>query len=195
MTQKHLRQRIFVNQAIQGRLLVRIGLYWFLYHGVLWMSLFLFRYAEHRGIVLAGGLPRSFTDLYQQFASENFGIWICGLAIAPIVLWDSLRFSHRIVGPLVRFQDTLDGLASGRNVSEVRLRDGDLLMDLQDTFNRYLATLQTFEPADQVTRKSDLIEDALALELRKLQAEVDAVKTSEGNSQTEKNQSGPVSSR
>ena len=159
------------------------------------MSLFLFRYAEHRGVVLAGGLPRSFGDLYQQFSSEYFGIWICGLAIAPIVLWDSLRFSHRIVGPLVRFQNTLDGLASGKNVSEVRLRDGDLLIDLQDTFNRYLATLQTFEPADQVTRKSDLIEDALALELRKLRAEVDAVKTSEGNSQTAKNQSGPVSSR
>ncbi len=184
MTQKQLRQKLFVNKAIQGRLLVRIGLYWFLYHGVLWMSLFLFRYAEHRGAVQAGALPRSFADLYQQFSREYFGVWICAFAVAPIVLWDLLRFSHRIVGPIVRFKNTLDSLSAGRNVSQVRLRDGDLLIDLQDTFNKYLATLQTFEPLDQEVVKSDLIEEALAAELRKLQAEVDAIKSPESSLQT-----------
>lgn len=176
MTPKQLRQKLFVNKAIQGRLLVRIGLYWFLYHGVLWMSLFLFRYAEHRGAVQAGALPRSFADLYQQFSREYLGVWVCAVAVAPIVLWDLLKFSHRIVGPLVRFKNTLDSLSAGKTVDPVRLRDGDLLVDLQDTFNKYLNTLQSFEPVDPETEKSLEIEDALTLELRKLQAEVDAVK-------------------
>ena len=184
MNQKQLRQKLFVNRAIQGRLLVRIGLYWFLYHGVLWMSLFLFRYAEHRGAMQAGALPRSFADLYQQFAREYFGVWVCAIAVAPIVLWDLLKFSHRIVGPIVRFKNTLDGLSAGKKVDHVRLRDGDLLLDLQDTFNKYLGTLQTFEPLDPETVKSDLIEDALVAELHKLQAEVDAVKSPESCVQT-----------
>ena len=184
MSQKQLRQKILVNKAIQGRLLFRIGLYWFLYHGVLWMSLFLFRYAEHRGAVRAGALPRSFADLYQQFSREYFGVWVCAFAVAPIVLWDLLKFSHRIVGPLVRFKNTLDSLSAGKNVDQVRLRDGDLLVDLQDTFNNYLSTLQSFEPVDPEVEKCEQIEDALAFELQKLQAEVDAIKVPQNSRQT-----------
>jgi hypothetical protein len=184
MSRKQLRQKLLINKAIQGRLLVRIGLYWFLYHGVLWMALFLLRYTEHRADMQAGALPRSFADLYQQFSREYFGIWVCAFAVAPIVLWDLLKFSHRIVGPIVRFKHTLDSLSAGKSVSQVRLREGDFLIDLQDTFNKYLATLQTFEPLDQEAVKSDLIEEALAAELRKLQAEVDAIKSPESEPQT-----------
>ena len=195
MDLKKLRKRLFVNKAIQGRLMVRVGLYWFLYHGVLWMSLFLFRYAEHRGAVLAGAEPRSFADLYGQFASQYFGIWVCGFAIAPIVLWDALRFSHRIVGPLVRFKNTFDSLATGANVGEVRLRNGDLLQEMQESFNRYLATLQTFEPNDAEAAKSDLIEETLALELHKLQVEVDAIKAVDRGVQIASPHEGSVPSR
>ncbi len=175
MNYEKLRKKLFVNQAIQGRLLVRAALYWFLYHGVLWMTLFLFRYAEHRGTVLAGAPPRTFSDLYHEFTHQYVAIWICAAAIVPIVLWDLLCFSHRIVGPLFRFRKTLESLSAGRTVSEIRLRDGDLLNELNDTFNRYLATLQTFRPMDL----KSTIEDKIALEVSQLQAEVDLMKNNQ----------------
>jgi hypothetical protein len=178
--QSHPRKRLFVNREIQGRLLGRTALYWMLYHGVLWMAMFLYRYAEHRGAVQAGAEPRSFADLYGQFVNEHYSMWICAVAILPIVLWDLLKFSHRVVGPLVRFQRTIEGLTAGEKVDEVRLRNGDLLFDLQTTFN--LNSLRTMESHAEFTLHpgttpvptivAELIESQLADELREMHDEI-----------------------
>lgn len=187
------RNRLFVNREIQGRLLARTALYWVLYHGVLWMGMFMYRYAEHRGAVLAGAEPRPFSTLYGQFVTEHFSMWVCAIAILPIVLWDLLKFSHRVVGPLVRFQRTIESLTAGKQVNEVRLRNGDLLFDLQTTFNQYLTSLRTMEvekekaAAESETKVSpqpaadpvpeivaDLIEAQLADELHELHQEIEA---------------------
>lgn len=178
------RKRLFVNREIQGRLLARTSLYWVLYHAVLWMAMFLYRYAEHRGAVMAGAEPRSFADLYGQFVHEHHAMWFCAFAILPIVLWDLLKFSHRVVGPLVRFQRTLESLTAGDAVQDVRLRRGDLLFDLQTTFNQYLASLRTLQADSPLTAQSngsgelnagsDLIDSQLAEELQRMQAEIQA---------------------
>lgn len=178
------RKRLFVNREIQGRLLARTSLYWVLYHAVLWMAMFFYRYAEHRGAVMAGAEPRSFADLYGQFVHEHHAMWFCSFAILPIVLWDLLKFSHRVVGPLVRFQRTLESLTAGETIQEVRLRHGDLLFDLQTTFNQYLASLRTLQadsrlavqPSDssEPNANNDLIESQLAEELLRMQAELQA---------------------
>lgn len=187
----HPRNRLFVNREIQGRLLARTALYWVLYHGVLWMSMFIYRYAEHYGAVKAGAAPRTFADLYGQFVNEHFSMWICAIAILPIVLWDLLKFSHRVVGPLVRFQRTIESLTAGKKVEEVRLRNGDLLFDLQTTFNQYLTSLRTMEPDQLVTEfeaklptqasdtpvpsfVAELIESQLADELEQMHEEIQA---------------------
>ena len=178
------RKRLFVNREIQGRLLGRTALYWVLYHAVLWMAMFFYRYAEHRGAVMAGAEPRSFGDLYGQFVHEHHSMWFCAFVILPIVLWDLLKFSHRVVGPLVRFQRTLESLTAGEAIQEVRLRNGDLLFDLQHTFNQYLASLRTLRADNELATQSngsgdpnasnDLIELQLAEELQRMQAEIQA---------------------
>lgn len=178
------RKRLFVNREIQGRLLARTSLYWVLYHAVLWMAMFFYRYAEHRGAVMAGAEPRSFGDLYGQFVQEHHSMWFCAFAILPIVLWDLLKFSHRVVGPLVRFQRTLESLTAGETIQEVRLRRGDLLFDLQTTFNQYLASLRTLQADSELAVRAngsgesnasnDMIESQLAEELQRMQAEIQA---------------------
>lgn len=188
----HPRKRLFVNPAIQGRLLSRTAFYWVLYHAVLWMAMFLYRYGEHRGALLAGAAPRTFADLYGQFVREHFSLWICAFAILPIVLWDLLRFSHRVVGPLVRFQRTVESLTVGERVEEVRLRNGDLLVELQTSFNQYLASLRMTETDTELPVLTDntlepamageLIESQLADELRQMHAEIQAA--SAGGDQT-----------
>lgn len=180
----HPRKRLFVNPAIQGRLMARTAFYWVLYHAVLWMAMFVYRYTEHRGALQMGAAPRSFTDLYGQFVRENFSLWICAFAILPIVLWDLLRFSHRVVGPLVRFQRTVEGLTVGERVEEVRLRNGDLLVELQTSFNQYLSSLRMMETDTEVpvltgntpepAMVGELIESQLADELRQMHAEIQA---------------------
>ncbi len=181
----HPRKRLFVNREIQGRLLARTVLYWVLYHAVLWMAMFFFRYAEHRGAVTAGAEPRSFADLYGQFVHENSSLWVCSFAILPIVLWDLLKFSHRVVGPLVRFQRTLESLTAGKEIAVVKLRQGDLLSDLELAFNQFRASLRNLQSDSELpitandsgnsTSADDLIETQLADELQQIQAEIQAV--------------------
>lgn len=200
----HPRKRLFVNRQIQGRLLARTALYWMLYHGVLWMGMFLYRYAEHRGAVLAGAAPRTFSDLYGQFVREHFSMWICAAAILPLVLWDLLKFSHRVVGPLVRFQRTIESLTAGEKVDEVRLRNGDLLFDLQTTFNQYLTSLRTMESnaelpvqatdASDAKSEGELIESQIADEVRQLQAEVQAACTQDNSVPASRSSAEQISS-
>ena len=118
-------------------------------------------------------------------------MWICAIAILPIVLWDLLKFSHRIVGPLIPFQRSIERLTAGEQVTEVRLRHGDLLSDLQSAFNQYLTSLRTMEPnprrmdsdaelkvpvepAPVPTIVAELIEIQLAEELRQMDLEIQA---------------------
>ncbi len=166
VTMSKTRKRIFVNPAIQGGMLKRLACYWFVYHGVLWIALFFYRYAQYRGALLAGAAPQTFSELFGQFTQEHFSLWVCAAAILPIILWDALLFSHRVVGPLVRFQHVLENLTAGSPVAQVRLRDNDLLMDLQDTFNRYLLSLQSDRPS------SDRGERELVRDLRELQTDL-----------------------
>lgn len=203
MSKNKQRKRLFVNRAIQGRLLGRTALYWVLYHGVLWLSLFMFRFAEYRGRVMAGATPRTFNDLYGQFVMDNYSLWICSLAILPIVLWDLLTFSHRVVGPLVRFQNALKSLTAGEQVSEIRLRDHDLLIELQDSFNAYLKSQQTLKSQQAVRRAEDdnilpflqsvsrdadepteQLEETVLFDLRQLQEKLETLRSADGD-QTE----------
>jgi len=140
MNKKDLRKKLYVSSLIQGRIIGRLALYWALYHAVLWNVMFVYRYLQYRGELLAGAPPQSFGELYQTFTLQHYSMLVCAIAIGPIVLWDALRVTHRIAGPLVRFQNSLKELAAGNAVEPIRLRDGDLLQDFQDVFNEFLAS-------------------------------------------------------
>jgi nitrogen fixation/metabolism regulation signal transduction histidine kinase len=62
--------------------------------------------------------------------------------LVPVLAWDTIRMSHRLVGPLVRFRKTMEAIADGEPVRPIKLRDGDYLTDLRDEFNRMLESLQ-----------------------------------------------------
>lgn len=132
------RKKIYVSRLIQGGMLAKLTLYWCVYHLVLWHAMFLFRYVEYREELFAGGEAVPFTTFYSEFASQHFSLIICALAVFPIVFWDMMRVTHRIAGPLVRFQHTFRQLTRGEKVSPIVLRKGDLLVELQDTVNDYL---------------------------------------------------------
>jgi methyl-accepting chemotaxis protein len=138
MSKKFLRKKLFVNSFAQGRTIAHVAFYWAVYHFILWHVMFLYRYFQYRGELAAGAAPRTFNELYSEFTLTHFSMIVCGLAILPLVIWDVIKFTHRIVGPLVRLQHCLVQLARGEKVAELRFRKGDLLVDLQDAFNRFL---------------------------------------------------------
>jgi hypothetical protein len=133
------RKKSFVNARIQGRIIGRIAAYWVLYHLVLWLGLFVYRFAQHRAAVAAGAELMSIRDLYYQFASEYYPMLFCACLILPLFMIDFVRLTHRIAGPLVRFRIALVQLMQGHRVNEVELRKGDLLTEFQQAFNEFLS--------------------------------------------------------
>ena len=85
-------------------------------------------------------------------------IGVCLLILVPVMAWDAIRFSHKLVGPITRFRKCAQSIARGETVRLIKLREGDYLGEFRDEFNAMLATLQrqgapilqTETPADGV---------------------------------------------
>lgn len=130
------RNRIFVSGRIQGQLVFRLGMYWLLYHFVLWHAMFAYHYVQAR---FAGTVASvSFTELYGTFVLQYYPIILCAVCMLPIFLIDLVRLSHRIAGPLVRFKAAVNAMIADQEVRRIRLRKGDLLTELETTFNEYV---------------------------------------------------------
>jgi hypothetical protein len=140
MANERVRGRLWVNPRIQGRMLGRIACYWAIYHAVLWNAIFMVRYVTYRASLITGdGERRTLGELYSEFSSDYAGLAFCAILLAPIFLYDVFRQSHRIAGPLVRFQATLRQMMAGERVSPVKLRKDDLLTEFQTVFNDFIA--------------------------------------------------------
>jgi len=152
----HPRKQVYVNRIIQGRMLRRFAVMWLVYHAVLWNSMFLYRYLQYRGELLAGAPAQPFAELYAQFFQQHYSVLICAAAVLPVLLWDMIRMTHRIAGPLVRFQRALSEIAEGRPVDRVQIRKGDLLLEFQDEFNHFLERIGMLrQPGTTPDRDSD----------------------------------------
>lgn len=132
------RKRLFVNGPIQGSVITRFAGYWLVYHFVLWHTLFIFDFLQTGVDLMNGESQRTLGELYMAFSWKYCPLLVAALAILPLLLHDSLKTTHRIAGPLVRFRNALRALRDGQFVREVRLREGDLLMDFQEDFNEFL---------------------------------------------------------
>ncbi|MEX0726187.1 MAG: hypothetical protein WEB58_02580 [Planctomycetaceae bacterium] len=145
-----IRKRVWVNGLIQGRILTYISIYWVLYHFLLLHATFIYGVFQNREAVLVGEDALPITVVYGQFLSEHAGFVCCALFVLPVILFDALWFSHRIVGPLYRIRVALQQLAAGVELNPIRLRTGDYLNDVADAVNRVRDRMEHLQggPAD-----------------------------------------------
>jgi hypothetical protein len=129
---KQQRKRIWID-PFQTKLFVRIIILCLIYQVALWILLI----GTQQVVVCLETL------LQQPLPG---GRWVLTgavlLLLAPLLIMDVVRFTHRLVGPLYRFRKIVQALADGEPVPRVRLRRGDFLHDFKDDFNRMLTTLE-----------------------------------------------------
>jgi len=127
------RTQVWVDH-FQTKLTLRIGAYLVVFLAVLFNSLFAWRLwvegSSHPG------------EQAMRLLLDYMPVWICLLILVPVMAWDAVRFSHRLVGPLVRFRRTMQDVARGEPVRLIKLREGDYLTDLRDDVNEMLEALQ-----------------------------------------------------
>lgn len=153
------RKKMFVSSRIQGRLMFRIGLYWVLYHVVLWHALFVYRYIQHRWGQSNGQLAVPFHEMYGTFVIDYYPLILCAVITLPVVIIDMLHMTHRVAGPLVRFKNALHDLKAGKEITKVSLRKGDLLTEFQDEFNQYLDFLAEQRQSKTTSAGESMSED------------------------------------
>ena len=129
---KDRRNRTLVHR-FQYKLLGRLLVYGVIYQASLWNFLFFWRLIQEGKGNLA--------EQYSRFFHDYYPMVFCFLLLVPLFVWDVIRFTHRVVGPIVRFRKLMRDITNGQPVRLVQLRAGDQLMEMQDDFNAMLLVL------------------------------------------------------
>jgi hypothetical protein len=132
MEPQYKRKRIWVDPPFQTRLLVRMVVYLFLFFFVALHVAFFFHVLRH---FTTNGLGAGIDNLYLDFLSAQQPLLLTLLMLTPILLYDLLKFSHRVAGPLFRARKILGEMADGKPVRPFTPRQGDLMRELIAAFN------------------------------------------------------------
>jgi nitrogen fixation/metabolism regulation signal transduction histidine kinase len=127
------RTKVWIDN-FQTRLTLRIGLYLVGFIIVVVNSLLAWSLIEYG----AGNLVQQLLELLNRYLA----VWVCLFLLVPVMAWDAIRFTHRIVGPIVRFRRVVRDIAQGEPVRPIKLRAGDFLTEFRDEFNEMLIALE-----------------------------------------------------
>jgi hypothetical protein len=132
MGPKYKRKRLWVDPAFQSRLLVRLCLHLLLFAVAVVHITFIF---ELMGNLALNRVGRGFGALYLEFLSSQKPLLVTLVLFTPILLYDLLKFSNRIAGPLYRCRNVMQMMARGEPVPQFQPRKHDLMRDLFQAFN------------------------------------------------------------
>lgn len=131
---KTQRKQLLINRDLQGMLIFRTIGYWLACMMLILMPMAVIRTWNNPDVLI-------FRHLVDTFI-ENRSILGCAALLLPLAVYDMLKTSNRIAGPVFRLKRELARLADGESVSDVTFRPGDYWQDLADEFNRLAAGIQ-----------------------------------------------------
>jgi hypothetical protein len=133
MAPHYKRKRLWIHGAFQARLLARLVVYLLVLVALVWHACFVFEMLP--GLVDSNNLGAGIGGLYLQCLGRQKPLLLALLVTLPAALYDLLRFSHRIAGPLYRCQRVMEEMAAGRAVPEFAPRGGDHMPEFFEAFN------------------------------------------------------------
>ena len=135
---------------------MRFCIYWVVYHLFLVLVISI-------NAVLSSTHPQSLGQLWSMLWQEHFWTFALLTAAFPIIFRDMVKTTHRIAGPLVRFEKLLTEMVRGKRVERVQLRKHDMLFELQDAFNEFIDVYnKQVEPSGKQDESTPIGERELA---------------------------------
>ena len=126
-TKKAIRQKLYVDQDVQRTLIVRTILQWYFYMSAILLVICL-------GAIWMDPSQLAIKHLFKSFVYYAPGV-IASVLLLPLFVYDMLKATNRIAGPIYRLRNEMKKLASGQEVRQLRFRDGDHWGDLAEDFN------------------------------------------------------------
>jgi hypothetical protein len=134
------RKRLFIDPKVQGPLLTRVVAYWCFYFLVITEVLMCWDIATGpKGPFFS---HFRFDLLWEQHST----VVIASLIVLPVLLWDVLHVSNRLVGPVYRMRRSLRAMAAGEFVAPIQVRKGDFGAEMADEINAVAAYLDRLKP-------------------------------------------------
>ncbi len=135
------RRRFLINRPLQFRLLWNSLFHVFLFVAVTAVSLFLPSMIELRSVGVEDYSEKTVLAANQILYLHDY-FWPAVLLVMVVIFLSSIRASHKIAGPLFRFNQTFEAIGKGELPSSIRLRKGDYLVEEAEVINRMLEGLR-----------------------------------------------------
>jgi len=134
--EKYKRRIFFIKKDLQGRQVLGFFLF-FAFGCLMFIVLFLF--------LTADSLTIAYKDHNVQFGQTPFMLlkqilasgWVVVVIGGSILVYAVLRFTHRLAGPVFRFEKALDNMNAGRLDDHINLRAKDEGKELADKINSF----------------------------------------------------------
>lgn len=136
MVTRYIRKRLWINPAFQGRLLLHIGSYFLLYLVIISILGFLLFMQE----ALIAKQFKLGMGLYTTYLSELRPLFLATAILMPYFIYDLIKFSNRVAGPLYRCQKMMRDMVEGKPVREFQPRTRDLMPEFYADFNALVRT-------------------------------------------------------
>lgn len=137
-SKKSLRKHLFVDPKVQGALIWRSFLYWCMCMAAVAMMLLCWR-------ILTGPARLFYLHLDDMWYFHGAAL-IASAFVLPVIILDIIRWSNRLVGPMLRLRRSMRELARGEHVEPLRFRDTDFWHDFAEEFNAVVARVQGESP-------------------------------------------------
>lgn len=128
------RGKLYIDKDVQRALLWQLFRHWTLFVVLL------------AGMLLAleslQAPQRSLLDLASALCTRHAPLLLVIASLFPVFAYDSIKLSHRFVGPIVRLRGALRAVAAGQSVQPLQFRKGDFWQDMADSFNTVAERLE-----------------------------------------------------
>lgn len=158
MTDSQSRRQLIVDSTLQGALMARCVLYWFMCLVAVFVALLCWD-----AIV---GPAQLFGDRVVNTWVKYSPALLFVAALTPIMAFDFLRLSNRLAGPMIRLRRTMRDLGQGERVEPVVLRRSDFWRDFADEFNAVVLRVRKLE-ADLAAARSESAPHSAAAEAQR----------------------------
>ena len=136
---KNRRKHSFVDPTVQGGLVLRIAIYW-----VVFMIDVALALASWWLLASPAPISTPICEMWCVYAP----VLVVSLLLLPLGILDTIRFSNRFVGPLVRLRRSMRQLACGNHVTPLHSAAPKFWQDLADDFNAVLERVQGPQAAE-----------------------------------------------
>jgi hypothetical protein len=133
------RRKFWIDRDVQGALVSRVIFHWLLLFAISALFLPMFR------LLNAAQIDAPFSTLLRRAWVDTAPIFVFMLLLLPFFVWDTVKLSNRFAGPMYRIRKALGGLAAGKEVDPIRLRDDDFWKEAAHDFNVVRERLQSLE--------------------------------------------------